>query len=457
MTSDQQSGIPYEGQTLESRQQASWRVRVWDADGAASAWSPAARFEIGLLEQDDWGNARWIDYPGRTEGQPLPIFARQFDVTGNVAKARLYLSGIGVQLATVNGSSLTDEALAPGYSNWQLASEYRTYDVTDELVAGSNTVGVQLGNGTAYVRRSVTNPAVGRTAPYSWWQSVLKGSGTLTEAAPAGATNVMPSSTANYHLGGTVNIDTGDGGDRLESRVITNIGTAPTTVAAPNVVGGTVAPTLVGANWIWNSAGANTSTPGTPIVVRKTFQVADPAALTSAVLRVNADDGHTTWVNGTQVSATPGANNNWQTSQITDLKPLLVAGTNVIASQPFNTGGGRQLHRGRRARRHPDRHGRDVEDARGQHPDAAGRLEHARASTTRRGWPPRSPAPTGSRPGTRTCRRRPGRTSCGSRASPASPRVTRSASTPARTRRSGRSRPSGPRAPTGAASRSPSR
>ena len=65
----------------------------------------------------------------------------------------------------------------------------------------------------------------------------------------------MPSSTANYHLGGTINIDTGDGGDRLESRVITNIGTAPTTVAAQNVVGGTVAPTLVGANWIWNSAG----------------------------------------------------------------------------------------------------------------------------------------------------------------------------------------------------------
>ena len=41
--------------------------------------------------------------------------------------------------------------------------------------------------------------------------------------------------------------------------------------------------------------------------------MADPAALTSAVLRVNADDGHTTYVNGTQVSATTGANNAWQT------------------------------------------------------------------------------------------------------------------------------------------------
>jgi alpha-L-rhamnosidase len=337
--SSDQSGVPYAGSTLESGEQVVWRVRVWDADGAPSDWSSPRSWEMGLLEQSDWGDARWIEYPGRTESQPLPIFARHFDIDGEVAKARLYLSGIGVQLATVNGQTLSDEALAPGYSNWQLAAEYGTYDVTDELSAGSNTVGVRLGNGTAYVRRSVTNPAVGRTAPYSWWQSQLKGSGVLLQDAPAGATNVVPSSTANYHVGGTVNIDTGDGGDRLESRVITNVGAAPTTVAAQNVVGGAVAPTLVGANWIWNVGGAGTSTPDGPIVLRKTFQVADPAALTRAVLRVNADDGHTTYVNGTQVSASAGATNAWQTSQISDIKSLLVPGTNVIASQSFNGGG----------------------------------------------------------------------------------------------------------------------
>ena len=336
----EQSSVPYAGEELSSREQVVWRVRVWDADGEPSDWSEPGAWEMGLLEQSDWGEARWIDYPGRTESDPMPVFARQFDVdVRRVAKARLYVSGLGVHEATVNGEELTDEVLAPGYSNFQLSAEYRTYDVTDELVGGSNTVGVQLGNWTAYVRRSVTNPAVGRTSPYSWWQSQLKGSGTLLEDAPAGATNVMPSSTANYHLGGTINVDTGDGGDRLESRVITNIGTAPTTVAAPNVIGGTPPPSLTGANWIWNVAGANTNTPAGPIVVRKTFDVADPAALASAVLRVNADDGHTTYVNGTQVSASAGGNNAWQTSQISDIKPLLVAGTNVIAIAPFNGGG----------------------------------------------------------------------------------------------------------------------
>ena len=33
-------------------------------------------------------------------------------------------------------------------------------------------------------------------------------------------------SVADYHVGGTINVDTGDGGDNLESRTITAIGTA---------------------------------------------------------------------------------------------------------------------------------------------------------------------------------------------------------------------------------------
>ena len=42
--------VPYEGLPLYSRQQAWWRVRVWDAAGKASAWSPTQRFGIGVLD-----------------------------------------------------------------------------------------------------------------------------------------------------------------------------------------------------------------------------------------------------------------------------------------------------------------------------------------------------------------------------------------------------------------------
>ncbi|GAA4671632.1 alpha-L-rhamnosidase [Phytohabitans rumicis] len=228
VAADRQTGIAYAGKPLASRDRVVWRVRVWDADRRPSDWSEPGSWEMGLLDQSDWGSARWIEYPGRTESQPMPVFARQFTVDHrrHVAGARLYLSGVGLHLPTINGRTLTDEVLAPGNSNYQLSSEYRTYDVTGELRKGGNTLGVRLGNGPAYVRRSVTNPAVGRTAPYSWWQSQLKGAGALAADAESGATTVKLDNVANYHVGGTINVDTGDGGDSLESRVITAIGTA---------------------------------------------------------------------------------------------------------------------------------------------------------------------------------------------------------------------------------------
>jgi alpha-L-rhamnosidase len=224
---DIQTGVPYAGRELRSRDRVVWRVRVWDAHGEPSGWSTASSWEMGLLRPGDWGHARWIEYPGRAETQPMPLLARGFDVNRRtrVNDARLYLSGVGLHLPTLNGYRLTDEVLAPGNSNYQLSSEYRAYDVTNNLKAGRNTLAVRLGNGPAYVRRSVTNPAVGRTAPYSWWQSQPKGQSTLVAPAQRGDTSVQLSDVANYHVGGTVNVDTGDGGDRLESRTITAIGT----------------------------------------------------------------------------------------------------------------------------------------------------------------------------------------------------------------------------------------
>ncbi|UMG93984.1 hypothetical protein [Nocardioides sp. TF02-7] len=68
------------GVELDSRAAVVWRVRVWDATQQISAWSEPSTFTVGLLDQDDWGDAQWIDQPGRTEADPLPIFARAFEV-----------------------------------------------------------------------------------------------------------------------------------------------------------------------------------------------------------------------------------------------------------------------------------------------------------------------------------------------------------------------------------------
>jgi alpha-L-rhamnosidase len=230
ISSSAQSDIPWGGSELASRQGVAWQVRVWSAQGDATPWSKPATWEMGLLARGDWGAARWIEAPGREVDQPLPIFARAFTVDAAnrapVVKARLYLSAVGLFQAELNGEAIGDEVLAPGNSNYQLSLEYRTYDVTRLIRPGANTLGVALGHGTALVTRSITNPATGRTAPYSWWQSQFKGSGALAAPAAAGATTVALTSVTGYHVGGTINIDTGDGGDRLESQTITAIGTA---------------------------------------------------------------------------------------------------------------------------------------------------------------------------------------------------------------------------------------
>lgn len=159
----------------------------------------------------------------------------------------------------------------------------------------------------------------------------------LFSPAAAGDTNMKVTSVAGLNAGDVVDVDPGSNQEQV---TISAVGTAGvnSTVAAQNVTSGTPVPSLTGANWVWNVAGANTSTPAGTVYLRKTFDVADPSALSSAVLRVNADDGHTTYVNGTQVSSSAGANNAWRTSQISDIKSLLVPGTNVIAIAPFNGG-----------------------------------------------------------------------------------------------------------------------
>ncbi|MFF2386314.1 family 78 glycoside hydrolase catalytic domain [Streptomyces sp. NPDC058108] len=225
-----QTDIPWHGRVLTSRQRIVWQVRLWDSRGSVTDWSKPASWEMGLLKRSDWDPALWIEHGGRQLADPLPVFARAFTVDGrhggDVVKARLYIAGVGLYEAHLNGQPVTDEVLAPGSSNYQLSVEYRTYDVTRLIRPGSNTLGVELGHGQALVTRSVTLPATGRTAPYSWWQSQFKGSGALAAPAAPGDTTVKLSSVSGYHVGGTVNVDTADGGDRLESRTITAIGTA---------------------------------------------------------------------------------------------------------------------------------------------------------------------------------------------------------------------------------------
>ena len=51
LKSDASVMVPYQGASLSSRSLCYWRVRAWDSQKQASAWSPVARFAVGILDK----------------------------------------------------------------------------------------------------------------------------------------------------------------------------------------------------------------------------------------------------------------------------------------------------------------------------------------------------------------------------------------------------------------------
>ena len=148
--SDRSVNIPYAGHALKSGQKGYWKVRVWDEKGRVSD-SLVATFEMGLLARSDW-EGKWI---GAKEGISAPLLRKEFTVDKQIARARVYVSGLGYYELYINGNKVGDNVHDPGVTYYDNAGDpelrsrilYVTYDVTDYLKAGRNAVGVILGNG----------------------------------------------------------------------------------------------------------------------------------------------------------------------------------------------------------------------------------------------------------------------------------------------------------------------
>jgi len=136
--SDSVAYIAYAGKPLATREACWWKVRTADADGNWGPWSAPARFEIGLLADDDWTGAKWIwakdDSPGTLQHY---YFRKSITLPDKpIARARLYVSSVHHHLLYVD-----DQLIGKGqaFENPE-CQYYQTFDIGPHLKPGRKQV-----------------------------------------------------------------------------------------------------------------------------------------------------------------------------------------------------------------------------------------------------------------------------------------------------------------------------
>ena len=164
--SSQMLYILYEGTPLKSRDKAYWKViTTVAAEGKkAKVESEVKSFEISLLNQDDW-QAKWIGHEfdddiltGHTR-IPARYLRKEFNLSTEIIEAKLYVSGLGVYSAYLNGLEIApEELLKPTLSWFPKRVYFNTYDVTERLHSGDNAIGVILEGGRFTTIRNTPSP-----------------------------------------------------------------------------------------------------------------------------------------------------------------------------------------------------------------------------------------------------------------------------------------------------------
>jgi len=163
--SNQSFGIVYQGKQLKSRSRCYWKVRIWDKNNKASAWSEPAHWAMGLLEPEDW-RGKWIGYDAESpyqekpyvlsiegckwiwlaEGEPQKsappgrrFFRRNFesDPDKKIKQGRLVLVVDNEAIVFVNGQ---EAGKATGWRNTTILN------VSDKLKTGTNTLAIAVTN-----------------------------------------------------------------------------------------------------------------------------------------------------------------------------------------------------------------------------------------------------------------------------------------------------------------------
>lgn len=153
--------------------------------------------------------------PPPLHGFDAPEFAKQFTLTKPVRSARIYVAGLGVYDARVNGKPITDAVLQPPPTDYLKRVLYTTYDVTGQLRQGSNALGFTLGDGTAAVPTTS-----GRYQKFSGTQATPRLLAQLDVTYADGSTARIGTDTSWLTSPGPTTFSSWYGGEDYDARLI---------------------------------------------------------------------------------------------------------------------------------------------------------------------------------------------------------------------------------------------
>ncbi|MBQ6065007.1 MAG: family 78 glycoside hydrolase catalytic domain [Prevotella sp.] len=160
---DQSQWVPYQGKALRSNTRCYWRVKVYTTKGE-SDWSDIALWNVGLLTESDWrgnwiGMDRKMPWDEETEHSRLSAryLRKEFGLDKEVKQATLYICGLGMYEAFINGQRVGEQVLAPAPTDYRKTVLYNAFDVTD-MLGKENAIGVILGNGRYYTMQQDKKP-----------------------------------------------------------------------------------------------------------------------------------------------------------------------------------------------------------------------------------------------------------------------------------------------------------
>ena len=107
-----------------------------------SAWIPAV--QQAVYGSGPWGSGVRAPVP---TPNAAPLLRKEFAVDGDVRTATLFLAAGGYADITLNGTRISRDMLSPGFTDYDDTVQYVATDLTDQVKAGDNAIGMELGRG----------------------------------------------------------------------------------------------------------------------------------------------------------------------------------------------------------------------------------------------------------------------------------------------------------------------